>query len=84
METFQFEKTSFQIEPFDSEKLSVHISNKDKTIDTGLFLWLERDATYSVYVPEAQKYASGQRTVVVAGVVAGRWLLRFEQPRHSG
>jgi hypothetical protein len=54
METFQFEKTSFKIEPFDSEKLSVRISNKDKIIDTGLFLWLERDATYSVYVPESQ------------------------------
>jgi hypothetical protein len=29
-------------------------------------------------------YASDQHTVVVAGVVAGRWLLRFGQPRRSG
>jgi hypothetical protein len=53
METFQFEKTSFQIEPFDPEKLSIHVTNVDKAIDSDLFLWLERDSTYAVYVPEA-------------------------------
>src|ERR1700736_3761921 len=67
METFQFEKTSFQIEPFDSEKLSVRISNRDKAIDTGLFLWLERDATYSVYVPEAQ--STHQAALAVAEIL---------------
>lgn len=54
METFQFEKTSFQIEPFDSEKLSIRVTNVDKSINTDLFLWLERDLIYTVYVPEAQ------------------------------
>ena len=48
METFQFEKTSFQIEPFDSEKLSIRVTNVDKAINTDLFLWLERDSTYAV------------------------------------
>jgi hypothetical protein len=54
METFQFERTSFQIEPFDSGKLSIRVTNAHKAINTELFLWLERDSTYSVYVPEAQ------------------------------
>jgi hypothetical protein len=54
METFQFEKTSFQIEPFDSGNLSIRVTNVDKAINIALFLWLERDSTYSVYVPEEQ------------------------------
>ena len=54
MEAFQFERTSFQIEPFDSEKFSIRVTNADKAINSELFLWLERDSTYSVYVPEAQ------------------------------
>ena len=54
MATFQFERTSFQIEPFESEKFSIRVTNVDKAINTELFLWLERDSTYSVYVPEAQ------------------------------
>ena len=54
MEAFQFERTSFQIEPFDSEKLSIRVANVHKVINTELFLWPERDSTYSVYVPEAQ------------------------------
>ena len=54
MEIFQFEKTSFQIEPFDSEKLSIRVTNVNKSIDTDLFLWLERDLIYTVYVPETQ------------------------------
>ncbi len=54
MEAFEFERTSFQIEPFDSEKLSIRVTNVHKAINTELFLWPERDSTYSVYVPEAQ------------------------------
>jgi hypothetical protein len=54
METFEFEKTSFQIKLFDPEKLSIRVTNVDKAINTDLFLWLERDSTYAVYVPEAQ------------------------------
>ena len=54
MEIFQFEKTSFQIEPFDSEKLSIRVTNVDKSINTDLFLWLERDSIYTVYFPETQ------------------------------
>ena len=54
METFQFERTSFQIEPFDSGKLSIRVTNAHKAINTELFLWLQHDSTYSVYVPEAQ------------------------------
>jgi hypothetical protein len=54
MESFQFERTSFQIEPFESEKFSIRVINEHKAINTELFLWLERDSTYSVYVPEAQ------------------------------
>ena len=54
MEAFQFERTSFQIEPFESEKFSIRVTNVDKAINTELFLWLERDSTYSVYVPEVQ------------------------------
>ena len=54
MEAFQLEKTSFQIEPFDSEKLSIRVTNVHKAINAELFLWPERDSTYSVYVPEAQ------------------------------
>ncbi|MBV8641482.1 MAG: hypothetical protein JO070_08835 [Verrucomicrobia bacterium] len=54
METFHFETTSFQIEPLDSGKLSIRVTDADKAINTELFLWLERDLTYSVYVPEAQ------------------------------
>jgi hypothetical protein len=67
METLQFEKTSFQIEPFDSEKLSIRITNMDKAIDTELFLWLERDSTYSVYVPEAQN--THQAAMAVAEIL---------------
>jgi hypothetical protein len=54
MEAFQFERTSFQIEPFDSGKFSIRVANVDQGISTELLLWLERDSTYSVYVPEAQ------------------------------
>jgi hypothetical protein len=54
MEAFQFEGTSFQIEPFESEKFSIRVTNVHKAINTELFLWLERDSTYSVYVPEEQ------------------------------
>lgn len=54
MEAFEFERTSFQIEPFDSEKLSIRVTNVHKAINTELFLWPERDSSYSVYVPEAQ------------------------------
>jgi hypothetical protein len=54
MESFQFERTSFQIEPFDSEKFSICVTNADKAININLFLWLERDSTYSLYIPEAQ------------------------------
>jgi hypothetical protein len=54
MEAFQFERTSFQIEPFESEKFSIRVTNVHKAINTELFLWLERDSTYSVYVPEEQ------------------------------
>jgi hypothetical protein len=54
MEAFQLEKTSFQIESFDSEKLSIRVTNVHKAINTELLLWPERDSTYSVYVPEAQ------------------------------
>src|SRR3984893_6386584 len=54
MEAFQFERTSFQIEPFESEKFSIRVTNVHKAINSELFLWLERDSTYSVYVPEAQ------------------------------
>jgi hypothetical protein len=54
MEAFQFERTSFQIEPFESEKFSIRVTNVHKAINSELFLWLERDSTYSVYVPEEQ------------------------------
>jgi hypothetical protein len=54
MAAFQFESTSFQIEPFESEKFSIRVTNVHKAINTELFLWLERDSTYSVYVPEGQ------------------------------
>jgi hypothetical protein len=54
METFEFERTSFQIEFFDSEKFSIRVTNVPKVINTELLLWRERDSTYSVYVPEAQ------------------------------
>jgi len=54
MEAIQFERTSFQIEPFDSGKLSIRVINAHKAINTELFLWLERDSTYLVYLPEAQ------------------------------
>jgi hypothetical protein len=54
METFHFEATSFQIEPLDYGKLSIRVINAEKAINTELFLWLERDSTYSVYVPEAE------------------------------
>jgi hypothetical protein len=54
MEIFQFETTSFQIEPFDSEKFSIRVTDVDKSINTELFLWLERDLIYTVYVPETQ------------------------------
>ena len=54
MAAFQFERTSFQIEPFESEKFSIRVTNVHKAINTELFLWLERDSTYSVYVPEGQ------------------------------
>jgi hypothetical protein len=67
METFQFEKTSFQIERFDSEKLSILITNMDKAIDTQLLLWLQRDSTYSVYVPEAQN--THQAAMAVAEIL---------------
>jgi hypothetical protein len=67
MEAFQFEKTSFQIERFDSEKLSILITNMDKAIDTQLLLWLQRDSTYSVYVPEAQN--THQAAMAVAEIL---------------
>jgi hypothetical protein len=67
MEAFQFEKTSFQIERFDSEKLSIRITNMDKAIDTHLYLWLQRDSTYSVYVPEAQN--THQAAMAVAEIL---------------
>ena len=67
METFQFEKTSFQIEPFDSEKLSIRVTDVDKAINTDLFLWLERDSIYTVYVPEAQN--THQAAMAVAEIL---------------
>jgi hypothetical protein len=67
MEAFQFEKTSFQIERFDCEKLSIRITNMDKAIDTHLYLWLQRDSTYSVYVPEAQN--THQAAMAVAEIL---------------
>ena len=54
MAAFQFESTTFQIEPFESEKFSIRVTNVHKAINTELLLWLERDSTYSVYVPEGQ------------------------------
>jgi hypothetical protein len=67
METFQFEKTSFQIEPFDSEKLSIRVTDVDKAINTDLFLWLERDSIYTVYVPETQN--THQAAMAVAEIL---------------
>ena len=67
MEAFQFESTSFQIEPFDSGKVSIRVTNADKGVNIELFLWLERDSTYSVYVPEAQN--THQAAVAVAEIL---------------
>jgi hypothetical protein len=33
MEAFQFERTSFQIEPFESEKFSIRVTNVHKAIN---------------------------------------------------
>ncbi|MBV9673344.1 MAG: hypothetical protein JO076_11045 [Verrucomicrobia bacterium] len=54
METFEFQKTTFRIGPLESEKLSIRVTNVHKAINAELLLLLERDSTYSVYVPEAQ------------------------------
>jgi hypothetical protein len=39
----------------------------DKAIDTHLYLWLQRDSTYSVYVPEAQN--THQAAMAVAEIL---------------
>ncbi|MBV9391515.1 MAG: hypothetical protein JOY96_06440, partial [Verrucomicrobia bacterium] len=54
METFEFQKTTFRIGPLESEKLSIRVTNVHKAINAELLLLLQRDSTYSVYVPEAQ------------------------------